>query len=34
MDTILGVEWTFYPEMTMESEDITKITKSIPYILS
>ena len=34
MAAILGMEWTFCPEVALESEDITIIAKSIPYMLS
>ena len=33
MAAILGVERTFYPEVALESEDITKIAKGKPYVL-
>ena len=34
MATIFGVELTFYLGVALESEDIAKIAKIIPYILS
>ena len=33
MATILGLERTFYPEVALEFEDITKISTGKPYVL-
>ena len=33
MAAILGVGRTFYPEVALEFEDITKIAKGMPYAL-
>ena len=33
MAAILGVEQTFYPEVALESADITKIAMGKPYVL-
>ena len=33
MAVILGLGRTFYPEVALESEDITKITTGKPYVL-
>ena len=33
MTAILGVERIYYPEVALESEDITKIATGKPYVL-